>query len=954
MNIGQLWAQIGLDNTLLKSGALESEQVLSRMDKSAQSFSDSTALSFSAVGIAAAATATVIATSVYKAIQVIDDFQVSVLQIAAQITQMQGPKDVEKNFQLSKQYADALAEKLQEIDANSFASSKGLMAMTQAMTTGGIILDINNKKQVESFTALSNAIAMYTKGQDQAQQSLQEMRALMSGVVDRSSRVSQILDAQIKQQGIYKYGLKEVVELGKRHGDLLERLAPYLTGINAASADIAKTWSAVSSSMETAVNKVVRAGFKTAYEDVVPLAAQLVDYLKDHADLIGGVIQRGWEITRTLVTTTYDIIHLGVPILQTTATLFGDIFNLVSKIALVITAIPDFLANAPGVITALGVAAYYAVGGIAGMTAAYEGLVGVIAASMATNPLGWIVLGLTALYVAARPAISAIDDLMQRYSGLTEQVENAKQADQNWEFQKQRALFAYREGGVPLSSAMRNALGSKAIDAPKVPPAPEDKTEYKDSRQEELSARRAYQDYLKASYEREAAIVKNANDIKLQIEKSGYEFGLVDLVTYTKERNRLIETSLNAELGTKLKELAAAREAEKKALTEYRKDATGSAAATVNKAYQNVERSIAAVEAAQTKLKIAQIQGFDESHRAILDQQKTYDDLGIQILELTGRYEEAANARRKFDSTTTPAQQAQQNTLDDFAEFQARQKKKQESTAWVQGNADIRSSIPDAMGNTDRSAQLTAQYEKDIAVVQIEIDRMEQLYLQDSENYEQALERKRLISQRFNSEQLANQQRWDADITQQQLGAASKATSILASAAQNSKGIQLAALAVQTGIAIAQIQISAKVAEMRALAELGPIAGAPIAATIEALAWVNTGLVIAAAAVQASQISGARANGGSVVAGQTYIVNENRRTEGPELFTPGVSGVITPASKVGGGKSLELTQVFQVSTGVSETVQAEIRRAAPALMQSAVQAVKQAMSNGEFQGMGAM
>ncbi|MCK5609564.1 hypothetical protein KAR91_47255, partial [Candidatus Pacearchaeota archaeon] len=42
-----------------------------------------------------------------------------------------------------------------------------------------------------------------------------------------------------------------------------------------------------------------------------------------------------------------------------------------------------------------------------------------------------------------------------------------------------------------------------------------------------------------------------------------------------------------------------------------------------------------------------------------------------------------------------------------------------------------------------------------------------------------------------------------------------------------------------------------------------------------------------------------RSFGGPVTAGQTYLVNENRKTEGPEYFTPGVSGIITPASKMG-------------------------------------------------------
>jgi hypothetical protein len=47
-------------------------------------------------------------------------------------------------------------------------------------------------------------------------------------------------------------------------------------------------------------------------------------------------------------------------------------------------------------------------------------------------------------------------------------------------------------------------------------------------------------------------------------------------------------------------------------------------------------------------------------------------------------------------------------------------------------------------------------------------------------------------------------------------------------------------------------------------------------------------------------ISGTRANGGPVMGGGTYIVGER----GPELFTPGTSGTITPNNAMGGSTSI--------------------------------------------------
>jgi len=97
------------------------------------------------------------------------------------------------------------------------------------------------------------------------------------------------------------------------------------------------------------------------------------------------------------------------------------------------------------------------------------------------------------------------------------------------------------------------------------------------------------------------------------------------------------------------------------------------------------------------------------------------------------------------------------------------------------------------------------------------------------------------------------------------------------------------------------------------------------------------------AAIDAQRYEG-REKGGPVNAGQTYIVGEKR----PELFTPNQSGHITPYVPKGG--KTEVTQVFQISTGVADTVRAEIQRFAPAMVEMSIQGVRSAMRSGEFQG----
>lgn len=80
------------------------------------------------------------------------------------------------------------------------------------------------------------------------------------------------------------------------------------------------------------------------------------------------------------------------------------------------------------------------------------------------------------------------------------------------------------------------------------------------------------------------------------------------------------------------------------------------------------------------------------------------------------------------------------------------------------------------------------------------------------------------------------------------------------------KAAALAAIAVQKGLAIGQTFISGKAAEIRALAELGPVAGPPMAATIEAWTWANIGMITATGIAEMAMKSG----GGNGAASGTY------------------------------------------------------------------------------------
>lgn len=81
-------------------------------------------------------------------------------------------------------------------------------------------------------------------------------------------------------------------------------------------------------------------------------------------------------------------------------------------------------------------------------------------------------------------------------------------------------------------------------------------------------------------------------------------------------------------------------------------------------------------------------------------------------------------------------------------------------------------------------------------------------------------------------------------------------------------------------------------------------------------------------------VSGARAMGGPVTSGRPYLVGE----KGPELFIPGRTGGIVPNNQVGGG-GVTVNQTINLSTGVSDTVRAEVLNMLPQIQNATTAAV---------------
>lgn len=171
------------------------------------------------------------------------------------------------------------------------------------------------------------------------------------------------------------------------------------------------------------------------------------------------------------------------------------------------------------------------------------------------------------------------------------------------------------------------------------------------------------------------------------------------------------------------------------------------------------------------------------------------------------------------------------------------------------------------------------------------LDQMKEDALIDDEDYKQRMldaeeefqNALTTVSARGEQNRAQDVRKWADYVTQQRFDVLRAAVGFLDQLAGKSKAAAIAAIALQKGLAIAETIVSTQAAAMRALAELGPIAGAPVAAKIEALGAMKVGII---AATGIAQAAGAASGGTSGLQGGASG-SIGGRSSAPSSSTPG-------------------------------------------------------------------
>lgn len=203
------------------------------------------------------------------AIKSVSDYQDAVIGMSAMYaTLAKNQTDIVGNYQEATRYSKAMIPILMEIDNYTSLNLQDLIQMNLQFAAHGVAIDGNNKKQVQGFTNIANALVVLTKGQATSRQINQEVRAIMDGTTKSSDQLSLKLDILLK--GRLKEMSNEWRRIGAETGNaglIVEKYGELLAPFSEAAKVMEGTWSNVTSSMKTTFDILAIDAFSPIFEE---------------------------------------------------------------------------------------------------------------------------------------------------------------------------------------------------------------------------------------------------------------------------------------------------------------------------------------------------------------------------------------------------------------------------------------------------------------------------------------------------------------------------------------------------------------------------------------------------------------------------------------------------------------------------------------------------------------
>ncbi len=466
------------------------------------------------------------------------------------------------------------------------------------------------------------------------------------------------------------------------------------------------------------------------------------------------------------------------------------------------------------------------------------------------------------------------------------------------------------------------------------------------------AAHNKYLEYEKAFEAGRAAQVKAGNDLELELNRQAYTWGLEDLNTFLSRKKTLTLNSLDADIVAKQNDLREAKAAldtlepvtDSKGRGNPSKDAEN-----YHTALLRVQQAENALNSAMAKRKLTSQQLNDSDLQEIYKVERGYQEQRATLLDMQGDYVAAAAVRRKLDddsqdtlkliaaamSGNASAQQAywDREALNIRKNLDAQQRAVQEKASMHIAEMENRMAMVNASEKFYQISPIDAAQQR-IDLLQQERVEQQAIYdsIQGNEPTAMQLRQQTIDKITATNEKLLEQQKIISDRTA--VGGMTNALYQYGDAATNwGAQVQSATGNILQGmentlttfvtkgkldfknLADSIINDLARIAIQQTIT--GPLSNGLLGALSDFAGPTDNGLGWGNWSDGTPVVAGARAAGGPVDFGQTYLVGE----KGPELFTPGASGVITPNSSLGGNGQMNIT--FEIVNQTGQQVKAK-------------------------------
>lgn len=188
-------------------------------------------------------------------------------------------ESLDSQFRRSFHTVSSMNDLFISINKNTLATFDQMAIVNRELLKTGVIIDRNNKKQVQGFESFVNAISIFTAGMpDATNQFRQEANAVLNGVAGKGRDVANFL------KSVFGDTWKDQIKQMRENGTLLERFGEIFKGFRGNIRELTNTWKVQGSTLQTYVDDILRRGFEMSYKRIIALVKTMNKLLEKNRD----------------------------------------------------------------------------------------------------------------------------------------------------------------------------------------------------------------------------------------------------------------------------------------------------------------------------------------------------------------------------------------------------------------------------------------------------------------------------------------------------------------------------------------------------------------------------------------------------------------------------------------------------------------------------------------------